>query len=146
MKYDLSSISQRSSLQKRIDALLQRSQGIVDVTLAQSKRTIQQNKYLHTIISLFASEYGETAEYVKQHYFKYAANSDIFLRYKDDPFLGRTRYLRSSSSLTREEMQLAIERFRTWSSINAGIYLPSSEEHRLLELAEIQISHHKQFL
>jgi hypothetical protein len=43
-------------------------------------------------------------------------------------------------------MQLAIERFRNWSSINAGIYLPSADEQRLLQLADIEISRNKEFL
>ena len=43
-------------------------------------------------------------------------------------------------------MSLAIERFRDFCSMNAGIYIPSSDEHRLLELAEIEVERHKEYV
>lgn len=146
MKYDMSNALHREQLQKRLDKFLKDKQGIVEFTEVKPKRTIKQNNYLHLILGLFACEYGESIDYVKEYYFKYAANKEFFLRIKKDKLLGNRGYLRSSSELTTEEMTLAIERFRDWSSINAGIYLPSSDEHRLLELADIEVSRNKQYL
>lgn len=146
MKYDMSNALHREQLQKRLDKFLKDKQGIVEFTEVKPKRTIKQNNYLHLILGFFACEYGESIDYVKEYYFKYAANKELFLRIKEDKLLGNRGYLRSSSELTTEEMTLAIERFRDWSSINAGIYLPSSDEHRLLELADIEVSRNKQYL
>lgn len=146
MKYDISNAQHREQIQKRLASILEKKKGIVELTEVKPKRTIKQNSYLYLILGLFACEYGESIDYVKEYYFKYAANKTLFLREKEDRILGIRKYLRSSSDLTTEEMTLAIERFRDWSSIHAGIYLPSPEEHRLLELADIEISRNKQYL
>lgn len=146
MKYDMSNASHREQIQNRLASILAKGKGIVELTEVKPKRTIKQNNYLFLILGLFACEYGESIDYVKEYYFKLAANKTLFLREKEDKILGKRRFLRSSSELTTEEMTLAIERFRDWSSIYAGIYLPSPEEHRLLELADIEISQNKEYL
>ena len=146
MKYDLSNPLHRQQISERVQDLLSKSVGIVELREIKPQRTMRQNSYLHLIINFFAAEYGESAEFVKEQYFKIAANRPIFVRERTDKFLGKVTYLRSSSDLDKEEMQLAIERFRNWSSINAGIYLPSADEQRLLELADIEVSRNKEFL
>ena len=147
MLYDLSNVKHREQVRKRLDAILQDHSGMVELRLVKPKRTIKQNKYLHLIIGYFACSYGESEEYVKEQYFKIAANKQLFLVSKFDKALNQeVNYTRSSRDLTIDEMQLAIERFRNWSSINAGIYLPSAEEYRLLELAEIEIERNKEFI
>lgn len=146
MKYDVSNPLHREQARERLEALLGKEHGIIELSEVKPQRSIKQNKYLHLLLGFFASEYGETIDYVKEQYFKLAANRSIFVRERDDKLAGRVSYLRSTRDLDKGEMQMAIERFRYWSSINAGIYLPSADEHRLLELAEIEISRNKNFL
>lgn len=146
MKYDLGNPAHRHELEGKLERLLARRSGIVELTECKPQRTIRQNKYLHLIIAYFAAEYGADVDYVKEQYFKLAANKHIFLVAKDDTILGKVQYLKSSSQLDMEEMRVAIERFRNWASAVAGIYLPSAEEHRLLELAEIEISRNKEYI
>ena len=146
MKYDISNSLHREQARKRLEALLSKEHGIIELSEVKPQRSIKQNKYLHLLLGFFASEYGETIDYVKEQYFKLAANRSIFVRERNDKLAGRVSYLRSTRDLDKGEMQVAIERFRKWSSINAGIYLPSADEHRLLELAGIEISRNKNFL
>lgn len=146
MKYDVSNPLHREQARERLEALLGKEHGIIELSEVKPQRSIKQNKYLHLLLGFFASEYGETIDYVKEQYFKIAANRSIFVRERDDKLAGRVSYLRSTRDLDKGEMQMAIERFRNWSSISAGIYLPSADEHRLLELAEIEISRNKKFL
>lgn len=146
MKYDVSNPLHREQARERLEALLGKEHGIIELSEVKPQRSIKQNKYLHLLLGFFASEYGETIDYVKEQYFKLATNRSIFVRERDDKLAGRVSYLRSTRDLDKGEMQMAIERFRNWSSINAGIYLPSADEHRLLELAEIEISRNKNFL
>ena len=146
MKYDVSNPLHREQAMERLEALLGKEHGIIELSEVKPQRSIKQNKYLHLLLGFFASEYGETIDYVKEQYFELAANRSIFVRERDDKLAGRVSYLRSTRDLDKGEMQIAIERFRNWSSINAGIYLPSADEHRLLELAEIEISRNKNFL
>lgn len=146
MEYDVSNPLHREQARERLEALLGKGYGIIELSEVKPQRSLKQNKYLHLLLGFFASEYGETIDYVKEQYFKLAANRSIFVRERDDKLAGRVSYLRSTRDLDKGEMQMAIERFRNWSSINAGIYLPSADEHRLLELAEIEISRNKNFL
>lgn len=146
MKYDLTKAEHRLQLKERVGDALQRGSSIVEFREVKPQRTMQQNRYLHLIISFFASEYGETSEYVKEQYFKLAANRALFLVERDDPLAGKVRYLRSTRDLDTEEMRLAIERFRNWASASAGIYLPSANEQRLLDLADIEVSRNKEYI
>ena len=146
MKYDISNPHHRRQIRERLEAILAKGVGIAELRMIKPQRTLKQNSYLHLIINYFASEYGETAEYVKEQYFKLAANRPLFLREKQDKLAGNVQYLRSSRDLDKEEMQIAIERFRNWSSINAGIYIPSADESRLLELADLEVSRNKEYL
>ena len=43
-------------------------------------------------------------------------------------------------------MSNAITRFRNWSSGDAGIYLPSPDEDRLLQLMEIEVQRNKNYI
>ena len=73
-------------------------------------------------------------------------NKDIFAKEKDDAFLGHITFLRSSSELSQDEMNLSIERFRNWSAKEAGIYLPEPNEQDLLVECEIEIERNKNFI
>lgn len=126
--------------------LLDKSNGIVELTEKKPRRSNQQNAYLHVILGYFAMETGNTLEWVKQQYFKKLVNADIFIREQEDKWLGRMKVLRSSADLDSAEMTTAIDRFRNWSSSEAGIYLPSSNEEEMLSLMEVEISRNKNYL
>ena len=146
MKYDLSNPSDRERLQGHVAKAIEKHEGIVEFTTRKPQRTMSQNRYLHVILSYFASEYGESLEYVKQKFFKEVCNRDLFYTLKDDKILGYTDVVKSTADLTTDEMSLAIERFRNFSAMNAGIYIPSSDEHRLLELAEMEVERNKEYM
>ena len=146
MLYKLSNPLQREQFKARSAKLLEKSNGIVELTEKKPRRSNQQNAYLHVILGYFAMETGNTLEWVKQQYFKKLVNADIFIREQEDKWLGRMKVLRSSADLDSAEMTTAIDRFRNWSSSEAGIYLPSANEEDMLSLMEIEISRYKQYL
>ncbi len=146
MKYDLSNQSDRERLMEHVRQAVEKREGIVEFTTKKRQRSLPQNRYLHVILSYFASQYGESMEYVKEKFFKEVCNRDLFYRLVNDRILGYTERVRSTADLTTEEMSLAIERFRDFCAMNAGIYIPSSDEHRLLELAEIEVERHKEYV
>ena len=84
---------------------------IVELT-DKRKRTRNQNNYLHVAIGAMAVETGNSLEFVKQEVFKRKVNPDLFVTEKDDPILGHIEVLRSSRDLNKEQMSLAIDRFR----------------------------------
>ena len=144
MLYDLRNPLDRERFKRRCNALYQK-QGIVDLS-EKTQRSIQQNRYAHLIMSYLAMETGNTLDYVKEVFYKRAANKELFLREKEDEILGKVEYLRSSADLSKEEMTLSIDRFRDWSSQTAGVYLPAANEQEFLASIEYELSKYKQWV
>lgn len=119
---------------------------IVDLTEKKPRRSLPQNKYLHVILAYFGAQTGNTLEWVKQQYYKKLVNPDLFIREKEDKYLGRIKVLRSSADLDTSEFSLSIERFRNWAAQEAGIYIPSADEAMLVQQMEIEIERNKEFL
>lgn len=146
MLYDNSNPLQRENFLARANLLANRGE-VVELR-SKRQRTLNQNAYLHVLLSYFAVQYGETADYVKDEYFKKLVNPKHFIVSQGiDKFTGRTRIkCKSTSDLTIEEMSVCIDRFRDWSSKEAGIYLPTAEEGILLRQCEIEISQAERYL
>lgn len=108
------------------------------------RRSISQNSYLHLILTWFAIETGYTLEEVKQEIFKKHVNSSLFYEGQKEKIHGIiTEHWRSTANLDTAEMTLAIDRFRNFSSIELGIYLPEPKELALIQELENEISKHK---
>ena len=145
MLYDLHNPLDVQNARTRLDLLI-RKQVVVELTEKKPRRTIPQNDYLHLLLGYFASQTGDTLEWVKKVYYKNVCNPDIFVAERADKLAGRVRYLRSSADLTTEEMTTTIERFRNWSATTAGIYLPDAENEAELLAAQIAVERHKTYL
>lgn len=143
--YDTSNPLQKEQFKAR-SAKLAESGKVVELTEKKPKRSLQSNKYLHVILGYFACETGNTLEWVKQQYYKKLVNPSIFIRERDDKYLGRIKILRSFADLDSAEMSTSITRFRNWASAECGIYLPSADEDRLIQLMEIEIERNKDYL
>lgn len=144
MLYDLKNPLDRERFKRRCNALFKK-QGIVELS-ERVKRSNQSNKYLHLLCSYLGMETGNSLDYVKEIFYKRAANAEIFVREKEDELLGKTEYLRSSAELTQEEFSLSVDRFRDWSSQVAGIYLPSPNEEQFLESIEYEMSRRQRWM
>ena len=108
-------------------------------------RTRAQNSYLHLLIGLVAMETGNTLDYTKEQYFKRLVNKDLFVVSVKDRFAGEVFSLRSTADLTKEEMTMAIDRFKRWGFEN-GFYMPSPDDESLLKELQIELGRMKQFL
>lgn len=125
MKYDLTNKLHRKQFVKRCNDMLKKSCNCVELK-DESKRSLNQNAYVHVLIRTMALETGVTEAYAKQIYFKQLANLNIFLAESADKISGqKIQYLRSTSELTVEEMSRAIFNFRKWAEEN-GYYLPDA--------------------
>lgn len=144
MMYDLTNPLHRESFKVRANALVKKG-CIVELTEKKPQRTSNQNRYLHSILAYFGLEVGETAEYVKMNYFKLLCNKDIFVREVEDKYCGKIRVLRSSADLDTMEMTTAIERYRNWCA-SQGVYIPSAEEHLMVQQMELEIERNKVYL
>lgn len=146
MLYDNSNPLQRANFLARANLLAERGE-VVELR-SKRQRSLSQNGYLHVLIGYFASQYGETPDYIKEEYFKKLVNPETFIvARKIDGFTNRERVVcRSTSDLTIEEMSTCIDRFRNWSSKEAGIYLPTAEEGILLRQCEVEIAQAERYL
>ncbi len=145
MTYDLTNQLDVQNAKTRLELLIKRG-SIVDITEKKQKRTLSQNAYLHLLLGYFASQTGNTLEWVKQQYYKKLCNPDIFIGERDDQFLGRVRYVRSSADLRTDEMNLSIERFRNWSASEAGIYLPEPTSEAEIAAIQVEVERYKTYL
>jgi hypothetical protein len=145
MTYDLTNQLDVQNAKTRLELLIKRG-SIVDITEKKQKRTLSQNAYLHLLLGYFASQTGNTLEWVKQQYYKKLCNPDIFIGERDDQFLGRVRYVRSSADLRTDEMNLSIERFRNWSASEAGIYLPEPTSEAEIAAMQVEVERYKTYL
>jgi hypothetical protein len=119
---------------------------VIELTEKKPRRSLPQNKYLHVLLAYFGTQTGNTLEWVKQQYYKKLVNPDLFIREKEDKYLGKIKVLRSSADLDTSEFSLSIERFRNWASQEAGIYLPSADEFIIIQQMEIEIERNKEYL
>lgn len=142
MKYDGSNPLHVQQARAKLEKLI-KEQKVFELTEKKPQRSLNQNKYLHVCLAYFGCQVGETMEYVKRNYYKILCNKDTFVREREDKFLGRIKYLRSSSDLDSTEFSLTIERFRNFSSAQCGIYIPSPDEERLIQLMEIEVEQSK---
>ena len=124
MTYDLSNPLHRKQFVKRANKMLERHCTNA-ILVDESRRTYNQNSYLHVLIRTMALLTGVKESYAKNVYFKQLANPDLFVYENDDPIAGKLVSLRSSSELTVEEMSRAISNFRHWAEDN-GYYLPDA--------------------
>lgn len=145
MLYDTSNPLQCENFKLKAEYLAKKGV-IVEMTEKKPQRSSNQNRYLHVILAYFALEVGETMEYVKENYFKKLCNRELFVIEKDDKRIGRKIIdTRSSSDLDTTEMTTAIERFRNWSATE-GIYIPSPDEHYMVQQMEVELSRNREYL
>ena len=125
MIYDLTNPLHRKQFVKRANKLLEK-QCSNAVLVDESKRSLNQNSYLHVLCRILAIETGVTEKYAKDVYFKLMANPDMFIKEETDKLTGTmVQYIRSTSDLSTEEMNRAINTFRHWSE-EQGYYLPEA--------------------
>ena len=143
MLYDLSNEFQRNAFMTRAQSLVGKG-AVVEVT-EKAFRSLNQNSYLHLLLGVVAMETGNTLEDVKREYFKEMVNPDIFRAYKTDTRGNTIKVYRSSADVSKEEMSMAIDRFKRWGAEN-GIYLPSPEDKALLREIEIEMGRMRAYL
>lgn len=134
MIYDLKLAIDRQHAEKRFVQLMKECTKI-ELT-KKVKRSLDQNSYLHVIIGVFASETGYTRVEAKQIYKE--CTPQVYEYEKEGK-----KFIRSSADITTSEMSITINRFRDYSSSEAGVYLPSADEKQFLEECEREIQRNK---
>jgi hypothetical protein len=145
MIFNLSNHYEIPKFKKYVNRLF-KERAIVEVKKKLPNRTLAQNSYLHLLLGYFGSEYGCSLDEAKVDFYKRICNRDLFERKTINKAGKEVTYLRSSAELTTGEMTLSIDRFRNWSTAQAGIYLPAANEHQMLIYAQQEIERNKEFI
>lgn len=144
MLYDLSNELSRKQFSVRVKHLWEKRAGIVELT-DKSRRSFNQNSYLHAILGVLALETGNSLEVVKREIYKKRINPDLYVRMKADPVLGEVETIRSSRDLTKEEFSLSLDRYKKFCSEN-GIYIPEPGDEELLRQIELEMARAQKYL
>jgi len=119
MIYDTSKSFELQKFDAKCEAI-KKKKGLADLKDPVVKRSISQNSYVHVLFTLYGIEFGLTIKEAKT----LVKRSCEFMKYTKD---GNT-YLKSTASLSVDEMVEFVDWFRNWSA-KEGCYLPSSEEY-----------------
>lgn len=111
----------------------------VEIKEVRRTRSLSQNRYLHLILAWFAYQTGYTLEETKQYIFKKIVNPEIFYLENFTGAFGEVERWRSTRDLDTKEMTTAIDKFRDYSAIEAGIYLPEPKDLSLIQNLEFEL-------
>ena len=121
MKYDLSKSYDNQRLLEYHKRLLKKK-SVVEFKEVFKNRTITQNAYLHVLFSLWGLHHGylmnETKQLVKEQLgYSYEKKGRVFYE--------------ETSRMTTKELTIFIDKFRDWSNITCGLYLPTPDEYKI---------------
>ncbi len=137
MKFNTAVPFEATRAREYFDQLIEKK-ARVEITKVSARRSLNQNAYLHLLISAFGAHFGYTNIEAK-HLYK-EMSQDIYTYTKK----GRTFYC-SSADLTTEDMSRSIERFRTVSA-EAGYPLPSAIDQEWIDNLGNSIEQMKSYL
>ena len=143
MLYNLLQPYDKAKFDQRANTLSQRG-AMVELT-DRSKKTYSQNRYLHLLLDYYAVCMDVSPETVKRELYKRIINPDIFVLEskvewaKDD--------LKSTKSITKEEMTLSITRFRNTVALPeyGGIVTPDAKNKQQMFWMEQEIERMSEF-
>ena len=118
---------------------LMENQAKVEIKKKSPIRSLAANRYLHLILGYFSVSYGCSLDETKVDFYKRTCNREIFERERENKDGKMVKYLRSSATLDSKEFALSVDRFRSWSAMEAGIYLPAPNEEQFLEFCQREI-------
>lgn len=116
----------------------------IEIKEARKTRSLSQNRYLHLILAWFSYQTGYTLDETKQYIFKKIVNPDIFYIENFTGAFGEVERWRSTRDLDTKELTTAIDRFRDYSALEAGIYLPEPKDLLLIQNLEFELKNNNQ--
>ena len=136
MTLRLSSPLDALKAQTRLNALI--AKGATIELTEKSFRTPNQNRYAYLLMGMVAMFTGNSLEDTKEWYFKRVVNPDLFIVKRNDKLGNLIETTKSTRELTKEQMTIAIDRFKRWGYENQ-IPMPEQGDERLLAEIEIEM-------
>lgn len=137
MKYNLANIDEAQAAFNYLTDLIG-LEAIAELKKVDPKRSLNQNNYLHLLLTAFGINFGYTLEEAKLIYKQ--LNSGIYEYTKK-----KRIFWKSSAELTTEEMTKSIEILRQWSD-KAGFTLPEATDQGWLREIENEAERERFYL
>lgn len=128
----------------RLLAQLTVDKKVVDIKEVKPRRSLNQNAYVHLLLSAFGAHFGMSLDESKGVYKRLPGNKEIYIQQFDRDGI-QFEYERSSASLDKLEMTKSIETLREWSA-KMGYPLPSAENEEWLRSLENEIEKTEYYL
>lgn len=117
------------------------SDKVIELKIVRKERTLNQNNYLHLLLTDFALYFGYTLEEAK-HLFK-VLNKDIFEYNSSNN--NKVVFMRSTADLDTKELTVAIDRFMQ-ASAKQGHVLPVTPSNDYANYIENEMESKQQWL
>lgn len=128
MKFDLSDNIDRKRAEAYFNKLME-DHSKMEIKKFVKKRTLNQNNYLYSVLTIFSDNTGYTVNEVK----------DLFSNLIPDLFYEKKgqKFRKSTADMDTKEISQLIDLIRETSLNELGVYIPTSEEH-LINRFEIE--------
>lgn len=143
MKYNLS-ISHDIAEAQRLLSQLTVDGKTVEIKEIKPRRSLQQNAYVHLLISAFGAHFGYEIDQAKALYKRLPGNKELYIKHFEQNGV-KFEYERSSASLDKLEMQKSIDTLREWSA-KMGYPLPDAEDRESMRRLENFIEQNERYL
>lgn len=112
----------------------------LEIHKPRSMRTTKQASYYRVVLRYYASLIGLT-ETEAEYEFKVncEANRETFTKEVTDKLGHVHKVIRSSADLTKDEMTSALNNFRAYAEINAGVTIPYESDYADIQAAKREI-------
>jgi len=137
MKYNLANENEANAAFAYLTELVGKHE-LAEVIKVSPKRSLNQNSYLHLLLSAFGNHFGYTLEESKLIYKQ--LNAEIYEYTKKDRV-----FWRSSAELDKDEMAKSIDCLMQWSA-KGGYPLPLATDQEWIKQIENEIERSKYYL
>lgn len=143
MKYNLSSSHDIAEAQRLLSQLTVDGK-VVEIKEVKPRRSLQQNAYLHLLLSAFGSHLGMSLDEAKAVYKRLPGNKEIYVKHFERDGI-KFEYELSSAKLDKAQMQKSIDVLREWSE-KMGYPLPLATDQEWLRQIENMAEQHERYL
>ncbi len=136
MIYDTSKDIDMQSAITKLDFLIKKGH-VIEIKQVRKTKSYSQTKYFHVICSFYGLQVGLTGNQVKEDFVKRDLCIGIFMI-----VIGDFEVCRSWGNLNTLEATTVIEKLRTHAMTENGIYIPTPEEHVMVQQIEMENQRH----
>jgi len=119
MQFNLAGSAPRAKARVYFEKLMSREKGVIEVKQVRDKRSNQQNKYLHLVLTDMGNSLGYSLDEIKTLVKRHCG-----LAYKKGEYM----FLRSTADLDKKEFGEFVANMQRWAAESFDYYCPDPNE------------------